>query len=138
MFLKLSSKKGSKYAKEVRNRRKIEGYWTIVENITKDDVDNSIKKINEISLNWDKNYIYFIEIKKKAKELLKKLRDKFLKRQQDNETEQISVSGLKYRFIEFIKEKWDETNIPDSLFKDFISMCKNIRSKLDISLDIKR
>lgn len=116
----------------------LEGYWTLKENITKDDFDNSIKKINEISLNWDKKFIYFIEIKKKAKELLEKLRNKFLMGQKDDEDQKISVSGLKYRFIKFVKEKWDETNIPDSLFKDFINMCKKIRTKLNISLDIKR
>ncbi len=116
----------------------IEGYWTQEENISKDDVDNSIKKINGISLNWDKTFIYFVEMKKKAKWLIKKLTDKFLKNQQNKETEQISVSSLKYRYKEFIKEKWDDSSIPDSLFKDFICMCKKIRNKLNISLDIKR
>ena len=116
----------------------LDGYWTIQEKITKNDFDNSIKKIKEISLKWDRQFIYFIEIKKKAKNLLKKLKEKILKDKQNNGTEEISISCLKYRYKDFVNEKWNDSNIPDSLFKDFIRMCKKIRSKFNISLDIER
>lgn len=100
--------------------------WSLEDNIEREDINKSAELIKEISKDWEKQYLKHTEVKSELNNYLRQLAENF-------GIEEIPTEkSLKPIYLKFIKEnlKSRVNDLPESITKDFLELCKQILKKL--------